>query len=224
MARSILINGRRRSVVTLPGNNAGMHPPNYGKTYPAEPLSRDEIHRLLRACGRGNAGARNRAAIVVMWRAGLRIAEALALHPKDLDLELGTVTVLHGKGDRRRVVGIDPEACAVVAQWDDRRRALGVNGRHPLFCVISRPNVGAPMQSSCFREAMKDAATRAGLERRVHPHALRHTHAMELANEGVGIHVIRAQLGHSSIQTTARYIDHLAPRQVIDTMRARTWE
>ena len=224
MHSSVLIAGRRRSYVTVPGYRLGMKPANAGKRYPAEPLSKDEIHRLLKASGRGYAGARNRALWVMLWRCGLRIAEALALYPRDLDLEAGTVTVLHGKGDRRRVVGIDPEAAAVVAQWIDRRRLIELTGRSPLFCVISWPNIGKPMQASCAREAIKDAARRAGIERRVHPHALRHTHAFELANEGVPVHVIRAQLGHKSLATTARYIDHLAPRQVIDAMRARTWD
>jgi len=212
-----------RSYVTLPGYRAGMHPPNYGKKYPAEPLTREEINRLLKACCRGNAGARNRAMIVTMWRSGLRIAETLALLPKDVDLAAGTVTVLHGKGDRRRVVGIDPEACAVIEQWIARRRKLGVNGRHPLFCKVSRPDIGAPVQASCFREAMKDAGARAGLDRRCHPHALRHTCATELAREGVPIQEIQKQLGHKDLVTTIRYIAELNPQAVIDRMRARTW-
>jgi integrase len=223
LARSELIDGRRRSVVTLPGHNRGMHPPNYGKKFPAEPLTRADVDRLLRACGRGNAGARNRAIIVVMWRAGLRIAETLALLPHDVDLIEGTITVMHGKGDRRRVVGIDPQACDTIQHWIDCRRQLGVNGKQPLFCVISRPNVGAPVQASCFREAMKDAGRRAGLERRVHPHALRHTHATELAREKVPIQEIQVQLGHKDLITTIRYIGALNPQAVIDRMRARTW-
>ncbi|HEV3136153.1 MAG TPA: site-specific integrase [Acidimicrobiia bacterium] len=201
-----------------------MKPGNAGKKYPAEPLTKDEVRRLLKACGRGYAGARNKALFVVWWRCGLRIAESLALHPKDVDLVNGTVTVLHGKGDRRRVVGIDPEAAAVVEHWLDLRRELGVNGRHPLFCVISRPSIGKPMHDSCAREAIKRAGQRAGLDRRVHPHALRHTHAFELAGENVPIHVIQKQLGHKDSRTTDRYIGHLRPQQVIDAMRARTWD
>jgi len=67
------------------------------------------IRALLRACSsRAPTGIRNRALIAVLYRGGLRISEALALHQKDVDQAAGTVTVLHGKGDQRRTVGMDP--------------------------------------------------------------------------------------------------------------------
>lgn len=220
---SALTAARPRAAITLPSYRLGMKSANAGKTYPAEVLTREEIHAILRACGRGYAGTRNRAMFVVMWRCGLRIAEVLALFPRDVDLELGTVTVRHGKGNRRRTVGIDPEAGAVIAQWIDRRRELGVNGRHPLFCVIQRPGVGRSMWASCAREALQETAARAGIDRRVHPHGLRHTHAVELLREGVSLVIIQKQLGHSQLSTTARYLDHLMPLEVVETMQARSW-
>lgn len=226
MPRSVFIDGRRRSVVTLPGYRLGVRPANAGNKYPAETYSREQIHRLMSALGRGNAGARNRAIVVTMWRSGLRVAEVLDLVPRDVDLAAGTVTIRHGKGDRRRVVGIDPEAAAVVEAWLARRTLLEVAPARPLFCVISRPSVGRPVYSSCIREALKDAGDRAGLTAegvRVHPHAFRHTFASELAREGVPVNVIKALLGHSSLATTARYLDHLSPWEAIDTIRARQW-
>jgi integrase/recombinase XerD len=224
MPRSVLIDGRRRSVITLPGYRLGMKPANYGRTYPAEVLSRDEISRLLSACSRrGHCGARNRALIVVMWRAGLRVAEALALYRKDVDLEQGTITILHGKGDRRRIVGIDPQAAAVIEQWIVRRRQLGLGPASPLFCTISGTTRGRPLKDSYVREALKDLAHKAGIEKRVHPHGLRHTHASELAREGVPVHIIRRQLGHSSLATTARYIEHLSPWEVVQAIQQREW-
>ena len=66
-------------------------------------------------------------------------------------------------------------------------------------------------------------AARAGIDKRVHAHGLRHTHAAQLRAEGVDIAIISRQLGHASITTTARYLDHLAPRAVIEAMRRRTW-
>ena len=70
---------------------------------PPEPLTSDEVKRLLRACSqRASSGLRNRALLAVLWRTGLRIGEALALFPKDLDVQGGTLVVLHGKGDKRR--------------------------------------------------------------------------------------------------------------------------
>ena len=64
---------------------------------------------------------------------------------------------------------------------------------------------------------------KAGIDKRVHPHGLRHCHAAELAAEGVPVNVISRQLGHNSIATTAKYLDHIAPQQVIETIRRRVW-
>ena len=216
--------GRPYTPMMLPELRRGQHPPNYGNTYPAEVLSPDEVRRLLAACSRrGNAGLRNRAIIVVLWRCGLRISEALALQLRDVDLDAGTVTVRHGKGNLRRVVGIDPQAGAVVAEWARRRAELGVGRGGPLFCTITSGNVGAPVQAPYFREALKALAARAGIDKRVHPHGLRHTHAVELMREGVPVPMIQRQLGHADLATTARYLDHLLPHEVIERMQARRW-
>lgn len=225
MPRSILIDGRLRSVVTLPEYRYGMAPGNKGRRFPAEPLAEWEVQRLLAACSsRGHAGVRDRALIVILWRGGMRIAEALALYPKDVDLDQGTITILEGKGRRRRVIGIDPDACAVIERWMRRRRELGFGGAQPIFCVFSKNGrAGKAVYASVVREKLKRLAARAGIDKRVHPHGLRHTHAFELANEAVPVHLIQRQLGHSSLATTERYVSHLAPRQVIDAMQRRTW-
>lgn len=212
------------SPITAPGYKRGQRPPNYGKRYPAEPLTHGEISRLLAVCSRrGSAGVRDRALIVVLWRAGLRVGEALALLPKDVDLQRGVIHILHGKGDKARSVGIDPQALALIERWLGRRRELGIGPSRPLFCTISGAARGGPLKPSCFRESLKALARKAGIERRVHPHGLRHTHAAELGLEGVPVHVIRRQLGHLSLDTTARYIDHLTPLDVINAIRARPW-
>lgn len=224
MPGSVLIDGRWRSEVTLSSYRLGMKPANFGQKYPAEVLSRQEVCDLMAACSRrGPTGLRNRALIVVMWRAGLRVAEALALYPKDVDLEAGTIAILHGKGDRRRVVGLDPQAGAVVDAWLKRRRELGIGRTAPLFCVISVGSRGRPLRSAYVREALKLLARKAGIDKRVHPHGLRHTHAAELALEGVPLHVIRRQLGHANLATTERYIDHLRPADVISAIQERAW-
>jgi integrase len=215
--------GYYRAPVTYPAYRQGVSPPNKGRKLPAEPLKPREVLALIGACGKGRAGVRNRALIVTLWRSGLRISEALALYPKDVDLDAGEIRVLHGKGDQARTVGLDPTAAVYIEKWMAQRKRLGLTGRHPLFCVISKPTMGEPIHSAYVRELLKKLAVKAGVERRVHPHGLRHTHAFELANEGVPIDEIRRQLGHSNLGTTARYINHLNPRDVVDRMRARQW-
>ena len=194
-----------------PGHNAG-------RTYPAEPLTAAEVQALLAAFNGGATGTRNRALVTMLYRAGLRISEALALRPSDVDLAAGTVRVLHGKGDKARTAWLDPDAGAHVARWLDARRKLGLrNGQ--LLCGLR----GQPWTPQAAREVLYRAARKAGMEKRVHPHGLRHSHAAELALEGVPTPVIQQQLGHANLAVTDRYLRGIAPAQVGEFIRRRQW-
>jgi len=108
--RSVLLDaaGRRRSPATLPGHARGRPPRNKGRQYPADPPTIEEIIRVMRCAGERAEGLRMRALIVVLWRAGLRISEALALAESDLDPRRGSILVRCGKGGKRREVGRTP--------------------------------------------------------------------------------------------------------------------
>jgi len=199
----------------------GVRPANAGKKYPAEIYTAAEIDRLMARLGRGHAGARNRAAVAMMHRCGLRIAEALALLPKDVDLDQAMVQVLHGKFDQRRVLGIDQQTIALLEIWLRHRQELGISRARPLFCVVSRPNYGKAMHASVLRESIQAAAVKAGIEKRVHPHGLRHTFAVELKREEVPVDEIMVALGHNDLGTTQRYLNHLEPLHVVRMMQAR---
>ena len=110
MSVSPLLNaaGRRRSPVTLPGYLAGRTPRNKGLLYPPDPPTVEEIVTVMRQAGDGVHGGRMRALIVLLWRAGQRINEALTLTEHDLEPRAGSVLVRQGKGGRRREVGMDP--------------------------------------------------------------------------------------------------------------------
>ena len=145
--------------------------------------------------------------------------KTLALRPKDVDPTAGTLTVLHGKGDRRRVVGLDPGAMAILSRWLEARHTLGFNRHAPLFCTLQ----GKPLKPSYVRTLLPRLADKADIEKRVHPHGLRHTHAYELMTEGVPVPIIQQQLGHTSLATTDRYVSHLAPVDLISHMQQRDW-
>lgn len=196
--------------------------PQPRRKLPAEIYSADEIARLVKACStRAKTGVRNRALIVVLYRGGLRLSEALALRPKDLDRAAGKVRILHGKGDKARTIGLDDGAFAVLERWLDIRAALpGIGARDPVFCTLK----GEPIEPAYVRQLLPRLAVSAGISKRMHAHGLRHSFACELATEGVELRIISDQLGHSSIATTDRYLRHLSPQQVIDTMRARVWK
>jgi site-specific recombinase XerD len=199
-------------------DNATRMPANKGRRYPAEVLTPAEVRALVKACSnRAPTGIRNRALVVVLYRAGVRISEALQLAPKDVDRAAGTVTVLRGKGGKRRTVGLDPGAFAVVERWLDVRNGLGINGRAPIFCTLK----GGRIATAYVRALMPRLARRAGIEKRVHAHGFRHTHAAELAMEGKPVNLIQAQLGHASLAVTSTYLAHIAPAQLIEAMRSR---
>jgi site-specific recombinase XerD len=229
---------RRRSPITQPGYRLGLKPPNAGKTYPAEVFTPDEILRLLEAWPLNGphrrTGVRDRALTVLLWRSGLRIAEALALEPKDVDLVRGKIAVLRGKGAKRRTVPLDRAAAAFLTEWIDLRAELLLDRGDPelagptygpLFCVATRPSVGRPLKDSCFREALKHRARVARLDRRTHPHAFRHTFTSEIYFvEGAQMSDLQLALGHRHASTTDRYVHRIAgSRRLHELLRERPW-
>jgi site-specific recombinase XerD len=210
------------SPAIAPGYHVGREPGNKGRRYPPEILSPGEVRALLRGCSnRAPTGVRNRALLVVLYRAGLRLDEALSLMPRDVDAQRGTVNVRHGKGDKHRIVGMDPEAFAVLDRWVELRRRRRIGSPHrPIFCTLA----GDELDPSYVRRLLHRLAAKAQITKRVHPHGLRHTHAAELAAEGTPASVIRDQLGHARLSTTDRYLRHVAPQERVDRMRARAWE
>jgi integrase len=192
--------GRRRSPATMPGFHAGRPPRNKGLRYPADPPKVEEIVAVMRAAGDGAHGRRLRGLIVILWRAGLRIQEALALAEADLDHARGALLVRHGKGGRRREVGMDAWGWEELQPWLELRLDLPIG---PLFCVINGSSRGRHWASAAARAELRRKAVEAGVRRRFAPHQLRHAHAVEMAREGVPLVVIQRQLGHSNLGITS---------------------
>jgi integrase len=190
--------------------------------FPPEPLSAGEVRQLLGAARDGTvAGRRNYTLLVTLWRTGLRCSEALQLRSSDVDAGAGTVRVLHGKGNRARTVGIDLAAVKVLSEWEAERESLGIVGG-PLFCTVLG-QAGKPLESRYVRALVARLGRKAGIEHRVHPHGLRHTHAVELRQEGWSVPFISRQLGHANIATTEVYIGSLYPAEVVELAQHREW-
>ncbi len=182
--------------------------------------SRDEFERLIKTCSRrAPTGQRNAALLAVAWRCGLRASELVALRPKDIDLAEGRLTVQHGKNDRRRIVGIDAGTAALVERWLVARRKLNVPAAAPLFCTLH----GGQVDTSYLRHLCKRLARKAGIERRVHPHAARHRFAVDLVQEGANLLTVRDLLGHSSAATTSIYLSRLGASDAVEFARRRDW-
>jgi site-specific recombinase XerD len=178
----------------------------------------EEIVTVMRVAGERPQGLRTRALVVLLWRAGLRISEALAVAESDLDRERGGVLVRHGKGGKRREVGMDHWAWEQIAPWLETRVSLPVGA---LVCVINGPTRGRPWSAAAARTTLRYLAVNAGIRRGFAPHQLRHAHAVEMAREGVPLNVIQRQLGHANLGITSVYLQGIDNSEIIETVHRR---
>jgi site-specific recombinase XerD len=196
----------------------GRAPRNKGLRFPADPPTVEEIVAVMRCAGDSRHGLRTRALFVVLWRAGLRISEALSLTESDLDPSRGSILIRRGKGGRRREVGLDAWAWQHLNAWLEIRVAMRVGA---LLCVIDGPTQGRPWTPTAARATLRRLAATAGVRRRFAPHQLRHAHAVEMAREGVPLLVIQRQLGHANLGITSIYLQGIDSSEIIDTVHRR---
>lgn len=216
---------RHQSRICSPGYRKGQPNPHKGARFYADTYTREEILAMVDECNCGASGIRDRALIVVLWRTGIRISEALGLRPHDVDFQRGVLRVRGTKTRTSdRTVGMDAMCANHLRDWlDVRHKSVGLApGTGYVFCCISRHERGNPLKPAQARQKLHLLANKAGIQKRVHPHGLRHTFASELADEGVDIRIVSRALGHSNIQITDRYINHLNPKAVTDYMAGRT--
>ena len=147
---------------------------------------------------------RDKAILEVLFSSGLRISELLALKVSDLTTADLTQTLeidLVGKNGRQRTIYVSPIALQAVARYfevrrDDYRIDSDGNGSDQAFCIGIR---GVQIM-------VKKRAKRAGIDRNITPHQLRHSYATNLLNKGVNIYYLKEFLGHSSLMTTQVYL------------------
>ena len=195
-------------------------PANKGRKLPPELLTAADVRALLAACSTtAPTGVRNRALLVALYRAGLRLDEALTLTPAGVDVDGGVIRVRPRLSAHERIAGIDAAGLAVIEAWLEVRAGLGLAPDAPLFCTIS----GGPLHPAYVRQLLPRLAEKAGIGKRVHAQGLRHTHAAELAAEGLPAEVIQAQLGHGSLASTDRYLRRIPPEDRIGALHRREW-
>jgi len=167
-------------------------------------LSPEEVVRLLKSI----RNVKHRTVAMVLYGAGLRISEALALELRDVDSGRMVLTVRHGKGDADRQV-----ALSVVLLEALRTYWLAYR---PVRCLFPGQDPEKPMVSSTIQRALKAARVRAGIAKPAGPHVLRHSYATHLMEAGTDLRVIQTLLGHRSLRTTQIYT-HVATERVRTT-------
>lgn len=197
----------------------GKPPANKGRQYPPDPPTVEEIGRLIRSCPDDPYGLRRKTLIIFLWRAGLRIGEALALKESDLGRDSHAVIVRNGKGGKRRISGMDEWAWAQIEPWLDFRKTLPVG---ELICNIQGVTAGRAWRHTAARREIHKATSALGIRRRIAPHQLRHAHACELVRDGVRLDILQRQLGHSNLAITTTYLEGISPVEVTETIAARS--
>lgn len=157
-------------------------------------LSLDEVSALIRAI----RVARYQAIAMVMYGAGLRIAEALALEVSDIDGARGVIRVRHGKGNKAREAKLSPILYAWLREYWARERP-------PLPYLFTSGKTGKRACAESVRAALEAAAKQAWIKKHVTPHVLRHSFATHLLEQGTDVRVVAALLGHASLRSTAHY-------------------
>ena len=140
---------------------------------------------------------RYRAALMICYGAGLRVSEAVAVKISDIDSKRMLLRVEQGKGRKDRYAMLSPRLLEVLRiYWRAAR---------PKVYLFPSWRTGKHLNASSLQQACRDARLRSGLRKRVTVHTLRHSFATHLLENGTDVRVIQVLLGHSLIDTTARY-------------------
>jgi integrase/recombinase XerD len=178
-------------------------------------LEPEEVQALLEAPNvKSLTGLRNRCLMGLMVECGLRISEALALKPRDVNIREKRVEVLRGKGGSPRTLCWKSSS---LSELLERWKASRPDGDH-LFTTIRGDGRGGPVSVRSFEKTIKHYATRAGISVNVTPHVLRHTFATSLLRNGTNLRIVQTALGHKNLSTTAVYT-HVTDCDVREALR-----
>ena len=206
---------RENVVVGNPARTVGG--PRAARTLPDVPTAPETVS-LLEALPDTPAGRRDRAALELLYGAGLRAAELVGLNLDDVDLPRRLLRVL-GKGGKERVVPFGRPAAAALAAYLPvragwRAKARHLDGGEPLL-INQR---GGRLSDRSLRRVLDQAVRRAATLRRLHPHSLRHAFATHLLEAGMDLRAIQELLGHASLATTQKYT-HVDVAHLMETYR-----
>ncbi len=158
-----------------------------------EIVSRDDVRRLLDA----TQNLKHRAILATCYAGGLRVSEVANLRLTDIDSERMTIRVDQGKGRKDRLVPLSKNLLDLLREY-----WLAFRPSHWIFPGASPTR---PIRTRCIERICDKSRQRAGVERRLTPHTLRHSFATHLLEAGTNVRTIQLLLGHRSLATTATY-------------------
>lgn len=184
--------------------------PRIGRPLP-DTLSEQDVDTLLQTPDSADAlGLRDRAMLELLYACGLRVSELVGLTTDQVNLVQGVVRLM-GKGGKERLVPLGEEAVDWLQRYlIEARPQLAIDARH-LF--VSRRGKGMTRQT--FWHRLRKYAVKAGINKHLSPHTLRHAFATHLLNHGADLRVVQMLLGHSDLSTTQIYT-HVARERLKD--------
>ncbi len=186
--------------------------PKIGRSLPKS-LSEVEVESLLKAPAVGDPlGHRDRTMLEVLYATGLRVSELVNLRQGQVNLNQGVLRIV-GKGNRERLIPLGEEAVRWVTDFVGGPRGEILLDRQTDYLFPTRR--GDRMTRQAFWHIIKRYAARAGVEKELSPHTLRHAFATHLLNHGADLRVVQMLLGHSDLSTTQIYT-HVARERMKD--------
>jgi integrase/recombinase XerD len=186
--------------------------PKVGRSLPKS-LMEEEVEALLAAPAVGDPlGHRDRTMLEVLYATGLRVSELVNLKLGQVNLNQGVLRIV-GKGDRERLIPLGEEAVQWVQQFLLGPRVEILLERQTDYLFPTRR--GDRMTRQAFWHIIKRYAKKAGIEKELSPHTLRHAFATHLLNHGADLRVVQMLLGHSDLSTTQIYT-HVARERLKD--------
>ena len=176
--------------------------PRFGQPLP-KVLSGTQVEALLNAPDLANPlELRDAAMIQLVYSAGLRVSELVALPIRNVDLEVGIIRTI-GKGDKERLVPMGDEAAMLMSRYVREARSVFDPGHNCPALFVNRR--GKQMTRQNFFIRLREYAAVAGIPKQVSPHVLRHSFATHLLENGADLRSLQAMLGHADITTTQIY-------------------
>jgi site-specific recombinase XerD len=183
------------------------------------------MERLLaQTSGKSTSAIRNKALIILLWKSGVRISEALNLRPADIDFDRQELFVRKAKTvGRKRKKSRRPKfgerMIEPMKEWLAARAGLPLETDTPLFCTLR----GRPLYATQVRTTLNRLAVKAGWTKRIHPHGLRHTYAVNLLQDGARTHTVQRMLGHESLHTTSKYLEGMTNADIDEDLKKMRW-
>jgi integrase/recombinase XerD len=180
--------------------------PHIGQPLPAS-LSEQDVELLLDAPEVTNAlGFRDRTMLEMLYATGLRVSELVSLKFEQISFRQGVVRII-GKGSKERLVPVGEEAMGWLEQYMGQARKAILGERQCDYLFVT--NRADSMTRQAFWHIIKRYAKKAGINKELSPHTLRHAFATHLLNHGADLRVVQLLLGHSDLSTTQIYT-HIA--------------